>query len=122
MANRRLGLEYPITNFRCAGSTVLPDPLTPAPPINMSANGVQEYRPDFTKGVDDSDVAEFVAVVVGDAWAGWVGGVGEGESEIEVDIAKVSPFFMFIMFKVDHFQVQEAVETYWIRLQVSWPE
>lgn len=96
MANRRLGLEYPITNFRSAGSNVLPDPATPAPPVNMSANGIQEYRPDFTKNVEDVDVAEFVGVVVGDAWAGWVGGVGEGEME-NVDIGKVSLFIL--MFK-----------------------
>lgn len=85
MANRRLGLEYLVTNFRVVGSTTLPDPSDPVPPLHMSANGIQEFRPDWHKDPTDEGVAAFIEAATGDAWNAWEGGVGEGEEGVDMD-------------------------------------
>lgn len=88
MANRRIGLEYPISGFRVPGTKLLPDPSSVPPPPNLSVNWVQEYRPDWSKAADAPEIKSYIDAVTGDVWAAWIGGAGEGEDA--VDIAKVN--------------------------------
>jgi hypothetical protein len=101
MANRRLGVEYAVTNFDVVGSRDLPDPDTQPPSVNESLNKVREYRPDFRGDVGAANVKPYIERVVEDVVEAWEGGVGEGE---EV---------------VDKKRIEEAVNVYWVRLCVS---
>jgi hypothetical protein len=99
MANRRLGVEYAVTNFDVVGTKDLPDPDSHAPSAEASVNRIQEYRPDFRGDVTASNVKPYIDTVVEDVVGGWEGTM-EGE-------------------ELDRKRVEEAVNVYWSRLCVS---
>lgn len=99
MANRRLGVEYAVTNFDVVGTKDLPDPDSHAPSADASVNKIQEYRPDFRGDVTASNVKPYIDTVVEDVVGAWEGTM-EGE-------------------ELDRKRVEEAVNVYWSRLCVS---
>jgi hypothetical protein len=99
MANRRLGVEYAVTNFDVMGTKDLPDPDSHAPSDDASVNKIQEYRPDFRGDVTASNVKPYIDTVVEDVVGGWEGTM-EGED-------------------LDRKRVEEVVNVYWSRLCVS---
>jgi hypothetical protein len=88
MANRRLGVEYAVTQFEVTGSRDLPDPDSEPPRIEESFNGIQEYHPDFRGDINATSVRPFIDAVVDDCVEAWEAGVGIGE--LEADRKKVS--------------------------------
>nr|XP_019014623.1 uncharacterized protein I206_00706 [Kwoniella pini CBS 10737]OCF53404.1 hypothetical protein I206_00706 [Kwoniella pini CBS 10737] len=66
MANRRLGVEYQVTNFESKGSRQLPDPSSIPPKADEAINGVDEYRPDFQADINSATVKPFIDQVVED--------------------------------------------------------
>ena len=89
MANRRLGVQYPVKEFECHGSRDLPEPGTIPPSPAESVNGVQEFRPDF-RITDPTTpaVKPFFDQVVDDCTNEWDAQI-EPEEE-QVDRKKVS--------------------------------
>jgi len=83
MANRRLGVEYAVTQFEVIGARDLPDPDSPMPSAAESVNGIQEYRPDFRGDVNATSVMPYIDAVVMDCVEAWEGGVGVGEPEMD---------------------------------------
>ena len=79
MANRRLGVEYPVTHFEVTGSHDLPDPESEAPSVVESTNRIQEYRPDFRGDLNATSVRPFIDAVVEDCVEAWAGGLDVGE-------------------------------------------
>ncbi|ORY24468.1 hypothetical protein BCR39DRAFT_546724 [Naematelia encephala] len=104
MANRRLGVEYAVSQFESLGGKDLPDPASIPPPVAESANGVQEFRPQFGQDVTAESVRPFIDQVVLDCSEAWHGGVGEGEEG------------------VDERKIQDSVVVYWTRLCKRWEE
>ncbi|RSH94882.1 hypothetical protein EHS25_004688 [Saitozyma podzolica] len=102
MANRRLGVEYAVTNFDVMGTKDLPDPDSHAPSADASVNKIQEYRPDFRGDVTASNVKPYIDTVVEDVVGGWEGTM-EGED-------------------LDRKRVEEAVNVYWSRLCKRYSE
>ncbi len=82
MANRRLGVEYAVTQFEVTGSRDLPDPESSPPNIEESVIGIQEYRPDFRGDINATSVKPYIEAVVEDCVEDWEGGVGVGEPEV----------------------------------------
>jgi hypothetical protein len=97
----RLGIEYNVSKFESKGSRELPDPESTPPGIMESANMVPEFRPDFTADAKAPTVRPFLKQVGDDVIEEWEAGVSHGEP------------------KVTHEKIREAVEVYWVRLQVS---
>ena len=83
MANRRLGVEYLVSQFEVVGGRDLPDPESEVLDSKDSANGVQEYRPDFRGDINATSVRPFIDVVVQDCVEAWEGGVRDGEPEAD---------------------------------------
>lgn len=83
MANKRLGVEYSISKFETRGTKDLPEPTSTPPTIEESINGVEEYRPDFKRDVNSSDVKPFIERVIDDVEEAWEGGVKLGEPPVD---------------------------------------
>lgn len=104
MANRRLGVEYPVQSFDSKGSRELPDPASIPPTADASINGVDEYRPDFRADVASATVRPFLDQVISDVRTAW----SEGFEREEPD--------------VDDEQIVKSVHTYWTRLGKRYDE
>ncbi|WVQ93692.1 hypothetical protein IAU59_000768 [Kwoniella sp. CBS 9459] len=105
MANRRLGVEYLVSNFESKGSKDLPDPSSEPPKAAESANGVDEFRPDFRGDINAGDVKPFVEQVIEDVMEAWS---THGLHLEEPD--------------VDRTRVEAAVHIYWTRLCKRYDE
>ncbi|WVW81980.1 hypothetical protein I302_103984 [Kwoniella bestiolae CBS 10118] len=103
-ANRRLGVEYQVTNFDSKGSRELPDPTSEATKAENSINGVDEFRPDFKSELNAPSVKPFIDQVVQDCIEAWQGGVLNDEPEIDVD------------------RITNSVHIYWTRLCKRYDE
>lgn len=101
MANRRLGVEYTVSNFESKGSRDLPDPATHPLTAEESPNGVDEFRPHFGADINASTVKPFIDIVIEDVWEAWQS--GQGDEDVEADRQKVF----------------DAVRIYWTRLSVG---
>nr|ODO00898.1 hypothetical protein L204_01621 [Cryptococcus depauperatus CBS 7855] len=77
MANRRLGIEYTVSNYESHGSKDLPDPSSRPLTANESPNRVDEFRPDFRGDANASSVKPFVNKVVDDVYDAWIAGQGD---------------------------------------------
>ncbi|WWD16324.1 hypothetical protein CI109_100750 [Kwoniella shandongensis] len=104
MANRRLGVEYAVSNFESKGSRDLPDPASEPRTAAESPNEVDEYRPDFRGDINATSVKPFIEKVVEDVVEAWDGGVGAGEPD------------------VDRERITNAVHIYWTRLSKRYDE
>lgn len=83
MANRRLGVEYTIADFKTPGSKMLPDCNTPPRSAADSAAGVDEYRPPYGNDPEHDQVKPFIEQVEADVIEAWEGGVGAEEPEVD---------------------------------------
>ncbi|KIR27327.1 hypothetical protein I307_04136 [Cryptococcus deuterogattii 99/473] len=101
MANRRLGVEYTVSNFESKGSRDLPDPATHPLTAEESPNGVDEFRPHFGADINASTVKPFIDIVIEDVWEAWQS--GQGDEDVEADRQKVF----------------DAVKIYWTRLSTQ---
>jgi hypothetical protein len=91
MANRRLGVQYPVKYHESLGTPHLPAPNTRAPPLEESLNRVQEYRPDYNHTPqEDESVAEFLYIIKEDVWNAWEQEHGDMEEVEGVNKSKVS--------------------------------
>lgn len=104
MANRRLGVEYPVSSFEVKGSRDLPDPTNIPPTAETSVNGVDEFRPDFRADVGSASVRPFVDAVIQDVKASWSESYSVEEPEVDGE------------------QIVKAVQTYWTRLSKRFDE
>ncbi|TXT07488.1 hypothetical protein VHUM_03208 [Vanrija humicola] len=104
MANRRLGVEYPVSSFEVKGSRDLPDPTNIPPTAETSVNGVDEFRPDFRADVGSASVRPFVDAVIQDVKAAWNESYSVEEPEVDGE------------------QIVKAVQTYWTRLSKRFDE
>ncbi|KAE8538965.1 hypothetical protein D1P53_005334 [Cryptococcus gattii VGV] len=104
MANRRLGVEYTVSNFESKGSRDLPDPVTHPLTAEESPNGVDEFRPHFGADINASTVKPFIDIVIEDVWEAWQS--GQGDEDVEADRQKVF----------------DAVKIYWTRLSKRYDE
>ncbi|KAK8861753.1 hypothetical protein IAR55_002576 [Kwoniella newhampshirensis] len=104
MANRRLGVEYAVSNFESKGSRELPHPETKPRTAAESPNGVSEFRPDFRGDINATSVSPFIERVVEDVVEAWESGVGVGEPD------------------VDRERITGAVHIYWTRLCKRYDE
>ncbi|WVF66068.1 hypothetical protein IAT40_000807 [Kwoniella sp. CBS 6097] len=105
MANRRLGVEYLVTNFESKGSKDLPDPSTEPPKAAESANEVDEFRPDFRGDINAGDVKPFIEQVIDDVMEAWT----------SHNLHLEEP-------EVDRTRVEAAVHIYWTRLCKRYDE
>ncbi|OCF36246.1 hypothetical protein I316_02119 [Kwoniella heveanensis BCC8398] len=105
MANRRLGVEYLVNNFESKGSRDLPDPSSEPPKADESANGVDEFRPDFRGDINAADVKPFVEQVIDDVMEAWT----------SHNLHLEEP-------DVDRSRVEAAVHIYWTRLCKRYDE
>lgn len=101
MANKRLGIEYNVSRFESKGSRELPDPESTPRGADESPNQVQEFRPDFTADAKAPTVRPFLKEVAEDVIYDWDLIVSFGEP------------------KTTHDKIREAIDVYWVRLQVS---
>lgn len=104
MANRRVGVEYPVSSFECKGSKDLPDPNSIPPTAETSINGVDEYRPDFRADVSSASVRPFIEAVTADVKKAWAENYAAAEPEVDDD------------------QIVKAIHTYWTRLGKRYDE
>ncbi|ODN75215.1 hypothetical protein L202_06412 [Cryptococcus amylolentus CBS 6039] len=104
MANRRLGVEYAVSNYESKGNRTLPDPESRPLSADESPNGVSEFRPNFQGDVHADSVRPFVDQVVEDVWDAWQASAIEGDAE------------------VDKPKIKEAMNIYWLRLMKRWEE
>ncbi|WRT63867.1 uncharacterized protein IL334_000792 [Kwoniella shivajii] len=104
MANRRLGVAYPVANFMSNGTRDLPDPTSIPPKAEESVNGVDEFRPDFRADVAAPGVRAFVDQVIEDCVESWQVSLGDDEPE------------------VDRERITAAVNIYWARLCKRYDE
>ncbi|WVR03639.1 hypothetical protein IAU60_000633 [Kwoniella sp. DSM 27419] len=104
MANRRLGVEYAVTNFETKGTKDLPDPESEPVKAAESVNGVDEFRPNFKGDLTTDNVKEFIDTVVEDVLEAWEGGVKGDEPN------------------VDRERIVTAVSIYWARLSKRYDE
>nr|XP_018266855.1 uncharacterized protein I303_00835 [Kwoniella dejecticola CBS 10117]OBR89013.1 hypothetical protein I303_00835 [Kwoniella dejecticola CBS 10117] len=95
MANRRIGVEYQVTNFESKGSKELPDPASTPPKADEAINGVDEYRPDFQAEWNAESVKPFIDKVIEDV----------------MDALKDEP-------EIDQERVVAGVQIYWTRLSL----
>ncbi|TXT05293.1 uncharacterized protein COLE_06613 [Cutaneotrichosporon oleaginosum] len=104
MANRRLGVEYAVSNFEVKGTKELPMPGTIPPGADTSLNGVDEFRPDFRSDLGHPDLRPFLDAVTADVKDAWGESFATDEPEVDDD------------------QIVKAVTTYWTRLSKRYNE
>ncbi|WVQ76655.1 hypothetical protein IAR50_006329 [Cryptococcus sp. DSM 104548] len=104
MANRRLGVEYAVSNYESKGTRTLPDPDSRPLSADESPNSVDEFRPNFLGDVQADSVRPFVDQVVEDVWDAWQATAAEGDAE------------------VDKNKIRDAMNIYWLRLMKRWEE
>lgn len=116
MANRRLGVEYNIAEFKTPGSKDLPDSNSIPPTAAESLSGVDEYRPVYGSDPADDAVKPFIDQVVADVTEAWEGALAAEEPE--VDSQKVCKV-VALPFAALTRKIKEGVAVYWLRLCVS---
>lgn len=104
MANRRLGVEYPVSAFESKGTRDLPDPASIPAMAAESVNAVDEFRPDFRADVSSNTVRPFLDTVITDCKTTWNESYAADEPEVDED------------------QIVKSVHTYWTRLGKRYDE
>jgi hypothetical protein len=69
------------------GSPYLLPPCPPdeVPGPDTSMNGIQEYRPDYTKSNEDAEIRVLLDQVVEEVWTRWSRGDHQGEEGVDRD-------------------------------------